>query len=140
MGLPPLEKPHGYEHLGEDYFAHKMDIAIDVQQNVPVIVRESLILWNPTGKTEHPKNRTVNWNGIKKDPIELFTELNDKKIVLLYATGKAVKFSSEKAINHAMEKLQETINGAKPENWEIRISKEFKKSKFWKIGDINGQV
>ena len=140
LGYPPTSKPAGYEHLDEDYFSHSMEISIDVEQNVPVLMEERLVLWDPSVQTERPKSQLVRWNGAKEDPLELYTNVGDKRIILLIATGVAVKFSSEQAINAAIEKLQDVINGVQPENWEIRIAKKFKKSKFWQVKEGCGEA
>ena len=74
------------------------------------------------------------WNGKKEDPLELYIMINDKRVVLLAATGTAVKFSSEKAIQTAINKLQSIVDIGTT-SIDIRVKKAFKKSKFWKINE-----
>lgn len=140
MGLPPIEKPEGYEHMPDEAFSQAMDIAIDVQHNVPVLVSEKLVLWSPSAKAETPKEYDVHWNGKKQDPIELYTTVGGKDIVLLRATGKAVKFSSEKAIRSSMDTLQELIGGSQLDTLHLRVAKKFKKSRFWQPVDCESQI
>jgi len=135
LGLPPIEKPKGYENVDEGSLAYRSEVLIDVEQNVPVIVEESFVLWAPPQEYEarHSEKYEIGWNGIKKDPLELYVNMGDKKIVLLVAIGEAVKFSSEKAIQAAMDKLQTTVSSTPVDNWETAISKLFKKSRFWTV-------
>jgi hypothetical protein len=135
VGLPPIEKPPGYEQIDDDdgLFAEYMEIAIDVELNVPVLVSEKLVLWDQRAPTERPKSKgTVQWNGIKEDPLELYMTVNGKNIVLLQATGIAVKFSSEQAINSAIGKVQQIVDASTTDMLLQRIEKKFKRSRFWK--------
>jgi len=141
LGFPPISKPEGKEHLDEECFAYQMEICIDVEMNVPVLMDESLAEWDVSAESVKFEPQTVKWNGKKEDPIELYVEDGGAKTVLLFATGKAVKFSSEKAILAAMDKLQEIVAGMPQENWGFHIQKKFKKSKFWQVGnDFNKEV
>lgn len=130
MGFPPIKKPEGLEHLDRDYFAYYAEIQIDVETNVPVIMSEKLTAWNPDAPPERPQNMVVMWNGKKEDPLELYIVVGKTNIVLLRATGAAVKFSSEKAIKAAMDKTQLALDGG-ASGLDLRIQKAFKKSKFW---------
>jgi hypothetical protein len=137
IGLPPIEKPKGLEHLDEDYFSFHMEILIDVELNVPVLASEKLVIWNPGVEPEKPKDKgIVKWNGKKEDPLELYVEVGGKNVVLLRATGIAVKFSSEQAIMGAVEKLQEILDSAAPAMLLERIKQKFKRSRFWESNDL----
>jgi len=135
LGFPPISKPKGYEHIDEDYFSINMEVCIDVELNVPVLMDERLSLWQPPAESVQPRPKQVKWNGVKKDPLELYVEINGEKVVLLRATGEAVRFSSEKAINAAIDKLQKAVDSSPVSSWEFRILKTFKKSKFWKMAE-----
>jgi len=132
LGFPPIIKPDGFEHLDEDFFAYYAKIQINIDTNAPIIMSEELQLWDYRPKIEQSTKRSIEWNGLKKDPIELYTEVDGKRAVLLVATGVAVKFSSEKSINAAIAKLESVIDSI-PETWGPKIAKLFKKSKFWTI-------
>jgi len=132
LGFPPIEKPEGCEDVDEDYLSYSTEIQIDIETNSPVIMSESYSLWEPEVPAERPKHIPVQWNGKKEDPLELYIEIGNSKVVLLSATGKAVKFSSEKVIRAAMGKLQQALDIGTP-GIDFRIGKLFKKSKFWKL-------
>lgn len=134
LGFPPIEKPKGLEELDEDYFAYNADIQIDVETNVPVIMSEKLVSWKPDAPPERPKQADVMWNGKKEDPLELYITMGKTKVVLLRATGKAVKFSSEKAIKAAMDKVQGALDIG-ISGIDLRIQKAFKKSRFWEVAE-----
>jgi hypothetical protein len=104
------------------------------------LVSEKFVLWSPSAKAETPKEYDVHWNGKKQDPIELYTTIGEKNIVLLRATGKAVKFSSEKAIRSSMDKLQELIGASQLDTLHLRIAKKFRKSRFWKLVDCESHI
>jgi hypothetical protein len=140
LGFPPIRKPEGKEDVDEDCLAFKMDVCIDVEMNVPVLMDEWLVEWMPISPSIRPSPKLVKWNGIKKEPLELYTEINGTKVVLLRAIGEAVRFSSEKAINAAIDKLQNAIDNIPPSSWEHNIAKTFKKSKFWNIVDNCGKM
>lgn len=138
LGIPPIEKPKGYEHCDEKCFAIRMEITIDVEQNVPIIWDEELVIWKPSDTSQSSvsaQHYDVLWNGIKKDPIELYTDINGTKIILLIATGDAVRFSSPQAIQAAVDKLQNLVSSTQVDNWETAINKLFNKSKFWTVKD-----
>ena len=109
LGFPPIEKPKGHEHLDEECFAYHAEIQIDVETNAPIIISEKLSLWHSDTPPTRPPQANVKWNGKKEDPLELFMTINGTDVILLKATGIAVKFSSEKAIYAAMTKVQRAV-------------------------------
>ena len=132
LGFPPIKKPEGFEHLDRDCFAYHAQIQIDVETNSPVVMSEELTIWSPDAPPQQPEQNIVKWNGKKEDPLELYVAVGKTKVVLLRATGKAVKFSSEKAIKSAMDKIQGALD-AGISGIDLRIQKAFKKSRFWEV-------
>ena len=143
LGMEPVKKPQGYEKYDESFFSIGMDIHIDVEMNVPVIEREWLELpFTPSsfGDEIDYLDYCVKWNGAKKEPLELFIEVGEEKVVLVRGLGSGVRFTSKSNIEKAIETTQDVLNSNGLDLFQEQLHKKFDKSNLWYVADDCGQI
>lgn len=135
LGLPPIKKPEGMEHLDDSYFAEKMDLLVDVGLNVPIVAKEELVSWKPGQVAKREINYIdlcVKWNKEKNENSEIYVDIKGTRVSLLKTQGTGMKFASKAMIEKAINDMQGILNDTDLEYLESRIKDKFGKSRLWK--------